>query len=39
MFRSPVDANNPALTSKESPGRKKPTSKPVSAKIIKHIPA
>ena len=25
--------NSPAVTSSESPGRKKPTSKPVSAKI------
>jgi hypothetical protein len=28
------DANRPAVTSRESPGRKKPTTRPVSAKMM-----
>jgi hypothetical protein len=31
----PVEQNSPAVNSKESPGRKKPTKRPVSANTIK----
>jgi len=34
MSRSPRAANRPAVTSRESPGRKKPTISPVSEKMM-----
>jgi hypothetical protein len=34
MFRSPRAAKMPAVVSSESPGRKKPTIRPVSAKTM-----
>ena len=33
----PVEASSPAVTSSESPGRKKPSSSPVSAKTMRKI--
>ena len=33
----PVAMSSPAVNNKESPGRKKPMSNPVSAKIITHM--
>jgi hypothetical protein len=38
-FSRPARATSPATTSSESPGRKKPTASPVSAKMMKTRPA
>lgn len=38
MSRYPCEARNPAVNRRLSPGRKNPTSKPVSAKIIANMP-
>jgi len=38
MCRTPCEARNPAVKSRLSPGRKKPTSRPVSAKMMAAIP-
>jgi len=39
VLMTPVVTNSPAVNSSEAPGRKNPTSKPHSAKMIKHSPA
>src|SRR3989338_4961086 len=38
IFKKPWDAKKPAVNNRESPGRKKPTNKPDSAKIIAKSP-
>jgi len=37
-FSVPLDASSPAVNSNESPGRKKPTSNPDSAKTMANRP-
>jgi hypothetical protein len=38
IFSADVDAAMPEINSSESPGKKRPTNNPVSAKIMERIP-